>query len=86
MNKELYFKNNSLPDGQLSEFAKRLKKLRQEVGLSKEALSIELGLAKSTFGTYENDKFLPNPIIIRNMAEYFQTSTDYLLGITDTKS
>ena len=88
MNKELYFrnkKNNSLPDGQLSGFAQRLKQLRNECGISQESLSKKIGLSKSTYGTYEIDKALPDAETVRNLAEYYQVSTDYLLGITDTK-
>ena len=87
MNKKLYFrnKNNPLPDGQLSEFAQRLKQLREELGLSQEQLSKTIGLSKSTYRTYEIDQALPDAETIRNLAQYFHVSTDYLLGINNLK-
>lgn len=87
MNSEKYFKDrkNPLASGEKSGFAERLKGLRNEYGLSKEALSVKLNLAKSTYGTYENDKFFPDPKTLRDMAEYFHTTTDYLLGLTDER-
>lgn len=87
MKKETYFKDgkNPMPSGEKSGFAKRLEELRNESGLTKEALSKKLNLAKSTYGTYENDKYFPDPKTIRDIAEFYHTTSDYLLGLTDER-
>jgi transcriptional regulator with XRE-family HTH domain len=40
-------------------------------------------LAESTVSLYENDKRSPDYATLNKLAEYLETSTDYLLGRTD---
>lgn len=78
-------KGRTLPKGEHSGFVERLMELREEVGISQEALSQKIGLSKSTYGTYEIDKALPDAETVRNLAKYYCVSADYLLGITDER-
>ena len=62
-------------------FGKRLKQLRERNGLTQEQLAKTFNLLKSSISMYENDIRLPNIEIIKDFANYFNVSTDYLLGI-----
>jgi transcriptional regulator with XRE-family HTH domain len=61
----------------------RLRQLRQQAGLSQEALGRELGLAQQTIGHYEIGLREPPLDVINHLAQRFKVSVDYLLGRTD---
>lgn len=63
--------------------ASRLKELREEKGLSLQALSKIVGISDSSLGRWERDE---NDITGDNLiilANFFGVSTDYLLGRVD---
>ena len=59
----------------------RLKKLRQQRKISQEELGAILGVQGSAVSRYEKDKDSPNDGIKVEIAKYFNTSLDYLLGV-----
>lgn len=61
-------------------FAKRLKLLRENRGISQEELARSLSVAPSTISMYEQGKREPDHNKLRALAEYFSVSIDYLLG------
>ncbi|NRG48470.1 helix-turn-helix transcriptional regulator [Bacillus sp. CRN 9] len=61
----------------------RLKKLCDEQGISVNKLEEKLGLGKNTL--YSWKKNTPKGSNLIKVAEFFDTSTDYLLGLTDKK-
>lgn len=63
----------------------RLKQLRIEKGIKKGRLSEILGLEKSTYGKYESGARSPNVETLIRLADYFNVSTDYLLGRADIR-
>ena len=64
----------------------RLKDLRVERGLTLEQLAAETGLSKSALGKYEADDFKDiSPFSIATLAKFYGVSTDYLMGLTETK-
>lgn len=63
-------------------FGNRLKKLMVSKGITQKQLSKELNIAASTLNGYANDKREPDYFTLKNLAEYFHVSTDYLLGIS----
>lgn len=63
----------------------RLKKLREEKGLSQSKLAEELGFKSSTIGKYEIDQREPNFNTLVRICNYFNCTTDYLLGVSDSK-
>ena len=63
----------------------RLKKLRKEKKLSQEALADALGLERVSISRYETGIYEPRKEQIEKIAEYFNVSTDYLLGLTPYK-
>lgn len=64
-------------------FSKRLKILRQEKKISQVELGKVLSLSKQTISSYENGGSYPNPETLSTLADYFDVSTDYLLGRTE---
>lgn len=66
--------------------AEKLKDLRIEKGLSLEELEARIGLSKSTLGNYETNDYkdISHTSIIK-LAQFYNVSTDYLLGLTENK-
>lgn len=63
----------------------RLKRLREEKNISQVRLSIEIGVAQETISAYERGKAVPTPENLKKLATFLNTSTDYLLELTDIK-
>ena len=63
----------------------RLKQLREEAGLTQQQLASMLNLAQQTVGHYEVNRSEPSIKTIELLARIFNTSTDYLLGLSNTK-
>ena len=65
----------------------KLKDLRVERHLTLEQLAEETGISKSALGKYEADDYKDiSPFSIVTLAKYYGVSTDYLLGMTETKN
>lgn len=60
----------------------RLRTLRLEKNLRQEDLARELGISKSAIGMYERGEREPPLILLREIANFFSVSADYLLGRT----
>lgn len=69
-----------------AQFPSRLRKLREEKGVSQSVLSKKLGVSKSTNGLWETGDTLPDAKAVQDLAKYYEVSADYLLGLSDTKS
>lgn len=61
-------------------FGKRLKQLRENKGLNQEDLATALSLSPSTIGMYEQGRREPDHEKLKVIAEYFDVTTDYLIG------
>jgi len=65
----------------------RLKDLRVERHLTLEQLAEATGISKSALGKYETDDYKDiSPYSIIELAKFYEVSTDYLLGVTETKN
>lgn len=64
----------------------RLKFLREEKGLFQSDIAKILGVSVAAIGFYENEKRDMSPETIIKLAEYFNVSTDYLLGKSDVRN
>lgn len=64
-------------------FGKKLKALRTSKKISQKEFGKIFGLAESTIGMYERDERRPDFELLNKFADYFEVSTDYLLGRTD---
>ena len=61
----------------------RIKDLREDNDLSQEAVAQALGIPRATYCNYENGRRnIPNALLW-DLADFYHTSVDYLLGRTD---
>jgi transcriptional regulator with XRE-family HTH domain len=60
-----------------------IKNLRKKHKLSREELAKRLDISYWTLSKYENDERTPPPEVLIKFSNYFNVSTDYLLGRTD---
>ena len=67
----------------MSEFSERLKELRAESGLSAMALGQSIGVSDMAILRWENGKSDITGENLKKLAEFFNVTTDYLLGLTD---
>jgi methanogenic corrinoid protein MtbC1 len=67
----------------MADFATRLRELRNSRGLRQKDLARELGLAQTTIANYEQKSRFPDEEILGKIADYFNTSLDFLLGRSD---
>lgn len=67
----------------LSVFSERLKEQRQNSGKKQTEVAALLGVQLRSYQAYEEGAREPNYEKLVLLAKYFQTSTDYLLGVTD---
>ncbi|WP_312813810.1 helix-turn-helix transcriptional regulator [Sedimentibacter sp.] len=65
---------------------KIIRKLRIEKGITQNELSNYLGLTPKMISFYELGERFPPYDIINKLADYFNVSTDYLLGRSDIKN
>lgn len=64
----------------------RLKDLREDSDIPQRVVAEFLNIKQNTYSQYENGRRqIPFDLLIR-LAEYFNVSTDYLLGVTDVKT
>lgn len=64
-------------------FRQRLKLLRSQKLISQKALADALYVSQQTIAKWETDRATPNPEMVVKIADYFNCSTDYLLGRVD---
>lgn len=63
----------------------RIRNLREDKFLTQETIAHALNITQRTYSRYENgDSNIPLEILVK-IAEYHNTSTDYLLNLTDCK-
>lgn len=63
----------------------RIRNLREDQDLTQKQLGQILNMSQTGYNQYEIGKNdIPTKILIK-LAEFYNTSTDYLLGITDEK-
>lgn len=63
----------------------RIKQLRRNRGIGQTVLALEIGITQQTLSNYEHDIGLIKADILKKLAQYFDVTTDYLLGISDVK-
>ena len=63
----------------------RIKNLREKRGLIQELLAAELGITQQMLSKYERDSSIIKVDVLKKLAEYFNVTTDYLLGLSDMK-
>lgn len=64
-------------------FGKRLRILRKNRNLTQKELADRFNVGESTIGMYERDEREPSFEFVKQLADFFNVTTDYLLGRTD---
>lgn len=64
----------------------RLEELRKNKGISQDTLAQDLNMTQQRISAYEKGKREPDIETIKQFAEYFDVSTDYLLGKSDIRN
>ena len=59
----------------------KIKELRKSRGLSQSALAKEIGVSQQVFVWWENGKHEPKASYIAELANFFDVTSDYLLGL-----
>lgn len=63
---------------------KCLTKLRKDRGLTQQQLADSLHISRATYAQYEIGRRTPDYDILHKLADFFEVSTDYLLGRSNT--
>ena len=63
----------------------KLKLLRKEYGISQQKLADAIGMSQQSINQYENHGTEPDIITLSRLADFFETSVDYLIGHTDIR-
>lgn len=66
-------------------FGERLLELLQERSMSQKKFAAELHMAPTTLNGYVREQRQPDYQTLIWIAEYFQVTTDYLLGVTERR-
>ena len=64
----------------------RLRRLRKQKGLTQSQLGKIINVSKVSISGYESGERTPDTDNLRRLADFFDVSTDYLLGRTDNPS
>lgn len=67
-------------------FPERLKALRKEAKLTQKQIAKSLNIKQPTYAQWENGRTKPKGETLERFADFFNVSTDYLLGKTDIKN
>lgn len=65
--------------------AERMRELRKEKNLRQEDAAAKLDLSMSAYCRYELGSREPTASVIVRMADYYDVTTDYLLGRSNTR-
>ncbi|MGP3640400.1 helix-turn-helix domain-containing protein [Lentilactobacillus hilgardii] len=68
-----------MPERQIGE---RLKALRSELNKTQEEIAKSIGLSRAQYSHFENNRNEPDSSTLVKLANFYQVSTDYLLGNT----
>ena len=69
----------------MATFSERVKELRKSKDLTQRQMANALGITERSCQRYEADNN-PNKDTLMKLADFFNVSTDYLLGRTDCKA
>ena len=62
-----------------------LKKLREEANISQKALADAIGVSQQSVNKYENHNIEPDIETLIRIADFFETSVDYLIGHSNVR-
>lgn len=78
-----YIKTKGAIAIETSNFSSRIKELRGSCNLTQFEFAEKIGATQATLSSYENSNKTPSLDIVKNIAESFNVSIDWLLGLSD---
>ena len=69
-----------------TKFSERLKKLRESNNMNCTQLAKQLNVSSASIGYYEKGERVPDLEVLARICEFFNVSSDYLIGISDFAS
>ena len=67
-------------------FSQKLKFLRKKKNLTQSDMANMLGITRQGYGKYESSDSQPDLVTLEKLANFFDVSTDYLLGRSNSPS
>jgi len=67
----------------MSQFPERLKYMRNQMSLTQKDIAIKLNIQRVTYSHYETGRSQPSIDTLIILADIFNCSIDYLVGISD---
>ena len=64
-------------------FGDQIKNLRMSKCLNQVEMAKILGVTKQSVSNWENENIMPSVDMLIKLAQFFNVSTDYLLGLTE---
>ena len=80
------FYNQLIGGDSLKTFGERLRELRRESHMTGDELGKKFNVTKTAISYWENGKSFPDEETIKKFADFFQVSTDYILGNSDIRN
>lgn len=74
---------SNIDRGKAKQFSQRVRALRLKRGMQSQVIAEKAGIARSTYAGYETQDRFPPIETLTKLAEILNTSTDYLVGLTD---
>lgn len=65
-------------------FGSRLRQLRMNYNFTQRTFAAQFGVVQSAVGNWESGRRVPNLHTIKRIAAFFDVTTDYLIGASDT--
>lgn len=62
---------------------RNIKQLREREGIQQKDFAVKIGVSNVVLSRYESDERKPDYDTLQKIADYFEVTTDYLLGRTD---
>ena len=63
----------------------RIRNLREDADLTQEAVGRAINVPQRTYAYYESGQRMIPPPVLCALAEFYRTSVDYLVGLTDER-
>lgn len=72
--------------GDFSDMANRIRDLRLSIGMTQKEFAKKVGCTSATLSAYENNSKSPSLEIVKNIAETFGVSIDWLCGLSEREN
>lgn len=63
----------------------RIKELREDNDISQKDFAMKINVSNTTLSMYESNKRVPSDDVKKKIADYFNVSLDYLMGVSDIR-